>query len=65
MKLIHALLSLFVLGACASGASSASAQTETQVESGRLRGIIANGVVSYRDIPFAAAPVGALRWRPP
>ncbi len=65
MKSLHALLGLLLLGACASTGSVASAQPETQIESGRLRGVVENEVAIYRDIPFAAPPVGALRWQPP
>jgi len=36
-----------------------------KVESGLLRGTVEDGLRVYRGIPYAAAPVGDLRWRPP
>ena len=54
--------------ALATGAGSpmdAQAPAVVRVDTGELQGAVEDGVVSYKGIPFAAPPVGDLRWRPP
>jgi para-nitrobenzyl esterase len=47
--------------------STLSAQTPAPVrtQAGLVQGTVENGIAVYRGIPFAAPPVGALRWRAP
>lgn len=70
-KLFNAL---WLLAATLTLISSASAQEArkpeqasavVKVDSGQLQGVEAEGVISFKGIPFAAPPVGELRWRPP
>jgi para-nitrobenzyl esterase len=48
-----------------SGAALAQAVQVVRVESGRLQGSVEDGLTTFRGIPYAAPPVGSLRWRPP
>ncbi len=38
---------------------------EVRVDAGALRGQVRDSVLSFKGVPFAAAPVGPLRWRAP
>src|SRR4051794_25951993 len=58
------LLQGWIVGAAMSVALSSQAQT-VRVDSGELEGLAAGEVVSFKNIPYAAPPVGALRWRAP
>ena len=47
-------------------ASQANAEIrEIEVTGGQVAGVAADGVTSFKGIPFAAPPVGRLRWRSP
>ena len=42
-----------------------SAAASVKVEGGLVEGTLESGITAYKGIPFAAPPVGSLRWRPP
>jgi para-nitrobenzyl esterase len=46
-------------------AYAAAPSDEVKIDSGKLKGASQDGVTSFKGIPFAAPPVGDLRWRPP
>jgi para-nitrobenzyl esterase len=47
------------------GAIACAAGTQVQTAQGPVCGTVDNGVTEWLGIPYAAPPVGALRWQPP
>ena len=59
-----------VVAVCAAtqllAAVTAGAQIrEVEVTGGRVSGVVTNEIAAFKGIPFAAPPVGDLRWKPP
>ena len=65
-KLILLALPLLALMSCTSTEKKADSPILT-VEGGKIQGVQAEnpGVYVYRGIPYAAAPIGELRWKEP
>src|ERR1044071_10008342 len=42
-----------------------AAEPVVKTEQGKVKGVIVNGVAVFRGLPFAAPPIGDLRWRAP
>ncbi|MBS0331420.1 MAG: carboxylesterase family protein [Proteobacteria bacterium] len=61
-QVIAAAAAALALSGLAAGAHAADT---VRVVEGSLKGATAGAVTSFKDIPFAAPPVGDLRWRPP
>jgi para-nitrobenzyl esterase len=49
---------------CAICSSAAADFTTVQTSSGPVRGA-ATDIVTFKGVPYAAAPIGERRWRPP
>ncbi len=58
-------LAVLVLGMSLLLSPATSDPPVVEVAQGRLAGALSEGVASFKNVPYAAAPIGALRWRPP
>ncbi|MDI6401221.1 carboxylesterase family protein, partial [Balneolaceae bacterium ANBcel3] len=59
-SIIFVFLMAFSMGAC-----SEEAPGVVTVEGGQIRGKVTDDLAIFKGIPFAAPPVGELRWKAP
>ncbi len=63
--LVSAIAAMAALSAMLPGISAAADASPVRTQSGWVQGSLEDELTLYRGIPFAAPPVGPLRWRPP
>nr|WP_233594957.1 carboxylesterase family protein [Amycolatopsis sp. WAC 04169] len=64
-RILAMALSVVTLGALTTTVAEAGESPVVRTDSGPVRGVSADGYRSFQGIPFAAPPVGDLRWSPP
>src|SRR5262245_33238355 len=53
---------LWLIAGCGDATSD---PTRVRIPQGELQGVVQGEAIAFKGIPYAAPPVGDLRWRPP
>jgi para-nitrobenzyl esterase len=61
----HAAFAVVAMATPLAASAQAPGDPIVKTTDGVLKGATADGISSFKGIPYAAPPVGALRWRPP
>lgn len=62
---IFSMIICLVAAACSHVKESTQAPLIVTTQAGRIKGILENDVFAFKGVPFAAPPVGELRWKEP
>src|SRR5690242_4528789 len=62
---MKALLLVLVLLVAGCSSPSPSSEPRLTIAQGELRGVADGDVTAFHNVPYAAPPVGPLRWAPP
>ena len=65
MRRVWAAAMAVVITAIAATAAVAAGPDTVRIDAGELHGAVSGAVASFKGIPYAEPPVGALRWTPP